>query len=146
MPKYSLTLIDAYGRTTSKLLEVEEQALLADYVTLAGALMTELAAITDLGLVRMDLIIPIDESFAVTAGANKDTGGTFSGYLDAVPFKKASLKVPGIKPSKVAGDGTIPLDDVDVAAWLARYEAGAGDLMLSDGEQIDTWLSGTLDK
>lgn len=141
----SLTLRDAYGRTTVKLLECETQLLLADYITLANNVIPELLAITDLGLVKADLIIkemqtPTDPA----AGANVDVGATFSGWLTGEQGKKASLKIPGIKAALVDPDGSVPLTG-DVATYLANYEDGSW-LELSDGETIDTWISGTLDR
>jgi hypothetical protein len=147
MAKFSCTFLDAYGRTTKRLVEVETQALLADYVTVAGTFVDAVGDVTDLGLVRIDLIVEdITAGFAVTDGANVDTGATFSGILYDKGGAKASLKVPGIKPALVSVDGTVDIEGVAVAAYLALYEQDGGVLLLSDGEQIDAWLSGVLDK
>jgi hypothetical protein len=146
MPYFSLSFVDAYGRQASKRIEVEELTLLADYQAAATAIAGDLAAITDLGLLRMDLVISMGEDFAVTAGANRDTGATFSGYLYGGEGKKASWKLPGIKPAKVDADGSIDITDTEVKAMLDRFLQASGNLMLSDGEQIDSWISGTLDR
>jgi hypothetical protein len=144
--KLSLTLVDAYGRTTKRIIGMEDQALLADYETAAAALLTDLAAVSDLGVVKADLIINVSgaEQTDPVAGANVDVGGTFSGWIALGDGKKASLKVPGIKPALVSADGTIPIVD-DVADYLANWET-TGDFNLSDGEQIDSWIRGALDK
>jgi hypothetical protein len=140
----SVTMNDDYGRETRKLLEMESQVDLATYGTVAAAMLTALQAVTDLGVVRADLILPgIASGFAVTSGANRDTGATFQGYIDGGDGKKASTKVPGIKPALVDADGSIDITGV-VATYLAAFET-AGDFRLSDGETIDSWIKGTLD-
>lgn len=143
---FSFTLVDAYGRTTSKRIEVESQALLGDYQTLCTALVADLQAVTDLGLVRAEVTIPMTDSFAVTAGANVDVGATFSGWLYGALGKKASWKLPGIKAAKVNADGTIDIAEADIEDVLERFLQASGDLRLSDGEQIESWIAGALDK
>jgi len=144
MPYYTCVLGDAYGRRTVKRLEVEEQALLVDYLAVALAVATDLEAVTDLQLIRMDLTLSMEQSFDVTAGANVDVGGTFSGYIDGGDGKKASHKVPSIKAALVDPDGSIPIEGA-VSDYLDNFLT-AGDLMLSDGETISAWISGTLDR
>jgi len=143
---FSFTLVDAYGRTTSKRVEVEPQALLGDYQTLCSAVVADIQAVTDLGLVRAEVTIPMTDTFAVTAGANVDTGATFSGWVYGTPGKKASWKLPGIKPAKVEADGTVDITEADIEDVLERFLQASGDLLLSDGEQISSWISGALDK
>lgn len=144
----SLTLVDDYGRQTRKVIEMKDLTLLVDQITALEAVITQLAAVTDLGLVRADLIYEgAGTPFAVTAGANVDVGATFSGYLEAGNGKKASTKVPGIKAALVDDDGSIPLDDADMEDWLELFvEDTPYTLMLSDGETIDYWISGSLDR
>lgn len=143
--KLSCTFVDAYGRTTSRVYGMEDQILLADYVTAASAFITAQQAVTDLGLVRADLIIPLSgEEYAFTAGANVDVGGTASAWLDIGSGKKASMKLPGIKASLVNTDGSIPITGV-VATWLLEFET-AEDFNLSDGEQVETWIRAALDR
>lgn len=149
MPYFSLTLADDYGRTTRKLIEIVAQTTLADYVTLAGAFMTHLEAVTDLGVIRCDLVIDdIDTGFALTSGANVDVGATFSGYIHGGGNgKKASLKLPGIKATMLNGDGTVDLADAAIIAFLAYWlDATPEDMLLSDGEHISSWIRGKLDK
>lgn len=143
----SLTFEDSYGRRKRKLIEIENQALIADEIAIAVAVSTALEAVTDLALVRCDIIIQaVDEGFAVTAGSNVDVGATFSGVLEDSNGKKASFKLPGIKASLVDTDGSVPLTGA-IATLLAFFETGTPyDLGLSDGETIDHWIKGTLDK
>lgn len=146
MPKLSVTLIDAYGRTTHRVYGMEDQALLADYTAAAAAFLTDLGGVSDLGVVRADLIINVDgvEATDPVAGANVDVGATFSGLIVDGNGKKASAKVPGIKASLVSADGSIAISGA-TASYLANFEDEA-DLNLSDGEQIDSWIRGSLDK
>ena len=141
----SCTFQDDYGRTTKRLYEMDSQILLADYDTAATAFGLALADVTDLALIRADLIVPaIIPGFAVTSGANVDVGATFQGLVEGGNGKKASVKLPGIKPALVSDDGTVAITG-DIATWLAEFE-DAADFMLSDGEQIDSWVKGTLDR
>lgn len=145
MPKLSVTLVDAFGRLTTKIVEVEEQALLADYVTIVGAFITALEGVTDLGVQRVDLIIPqTGHTSAAADGSNVDVGGTFSGLLAGGEGKRASHKVPGIQTALVDADGSISLIGA-VDTYLAQFLT-AGDLMLSDGETMESWDRGILDR
>lgn len=146
--QYSFTLVDDYGRITHRTFEADQVALLADQITALENVINQLAAVTDLGLVRADLVyVGAGTGFAVTAGANVDVGATFSGYIEAGNGKKASTKVPGIKAALVDPDGSIPLDDADMEDWLELFVHDTpNSLFLSDGEDIDYWIRGTLDK
>lgn len=143
--KLSCTFVDDHGRTTKRVYEMASQTLLADFETAAQAFFVAYAAVTDLGLVRADFIIPVvDPSFAVTADANVDTGMTAGGWIQDGNGSKASTKVPGIKYSLVDGDGSVPITGV-VATYLAMFE-DAADFELSDKEQIDSWIRASLDR
>lgn len=142
--KLSVTMDDAYGRTTTRVYGMEDEALLANLQTSAAAFLTALEAVTDLGCVKANFIIPVTSpEFAETAGANVDVGATASGWIDA-GMKKASLKIPGIKASLVAADGSVA-DAGATATFLNLFESAA-DFNLSDGEQIDTWIRAALDR
>lgn len=142
----SCVFIDSRGRHTNRRYEVETQTLKADYGTLATAFAAEIEAITDLGLVSVTLLRPLGVSFAVTANANVDVGATFNGLVTGGEGKQASIKMPGFKMALVDGDGSIDLDDADVAAFLDRFLTAAGDFLLSDGEQMASWTKGSLDR
>lgn len=142
--KLSVTMDDAYGRTTTRVYGMEDEALLANLQTSAAAHLAALEAVTDLGCVKANFIIPVTSpEFAETAGANVDVGGTASGWVDA-GMKKASMKIPGVKASLVDPDGSIPITGV-VATFLALFE-DAADFNLSDGEQIEAWIRAALDR
>jgi hypothetical protein len=145
MPKLSVTLIDAFGRTTNRRYEIEEQATLVDYNDAVTAFIARLGAVTTLGVVKADLLIP-QTGFAssAAAGANVDVGATFVGWIEDGAGKKASHKVPGIDQTLVDGDGSIDLTGV-VATYLGSF-VGTEPWLLSDGEQISSWIDGILDK
>jgi len=124
---------------------MEDNILLADYVAAVTAFAAALEDVTDLGLVRADININVPAlTFAAVADSNVDVGATASGWLDTATPKKASAKIPGIKMSLIASDGSMPITGV-VATYLALFETDAG-FNLSDGEQIDSWVKGSLDK
>jgi hypothetical protein len=58
--------------------------------------------------------------------------------------KKASFKIPGIKLSLVAADGSVA--DAGATATLLDLFEDADVYNLSDGEQIETWIKGSLDR
>lgn len=142
--KLSVTMEDAYGRTTTRVYGMEDQALLADYITASTSFLAALEAVTDLACVKASFIIPLaDPTWDVVAGANVDSGATASGWVDAGQ-KKASMKIPTIKPALVGSDGTVAITGA-VATFLAEFE-DAADFNLSDGEQIESWIRAKLDK
>jgi hypothetical protein len=144
--KLSLTLADAYGRTTKRVVEIGSEDTRAEMVAAAAAFSALLEAVTDLQLVRADWIVQaVDAGFEVTSGANVDVGGTVSGFLTDGNGKKGSLKIPGIKAALVQADGSLDLTDEDLAAYLAQFEA-LGNCYISDGESVASWIKGVLDK
>lgn len=142
--KLSVTLADAYGRTTTRVYGMETQATLAEYITASTSFLAALQAVTDLACVKASFIIPLaSPEWAVTAGANVDVGATASGWVTAGQ-KKASLKVPAIKPALVGSDGSVAISGA-TATFLAEFE-DAADFNLSDGEQIESWIRAALDR
>lgn len=142
--KLHLTLDDAYGRTTHRVYGMEEVTTLAQMQTDAAEFLAALENVTDLGCVKASISFDVTSpEFAETAGANVDTGGTFSGWIDA-GMKKGSMKIPAIKPALVGSDGTIAISGA-TAIFLALFE-DADVFNLSDGEQIEAWIKGKLDK
>lgn len=140
-----ITLQDSKGRTTKRTIGMETEATLAGYTTNITAFAAALDAITDLALVKVVLAIDVTgDEFAVTAGANVDVGGKFSGWLDTVPSRRASLGLPGIKDALSDSDGSIA-DAGVTATYLDLFETAAK-FSLSHGFQIDTWVKGTLDR
>ena len=144
MTKLMITFDDAYGRTTSRTYGMEEVTTLAQMQTDAAELLAAIAAASDLGVVKASIQIPVTSpEYAETAGANVDVGATFSGWVTAGQ-KKASMKIPSIKPALVAADGSVAISGA-VATFLALFE-DADVFNLSDGEQIEAWIAGSLDR
>lgn len=142
----SLQMVDSMGRTTTKRIEMKPDVLLADMILAGQAVVDALEDVTDLGVVRGDIVIKAAlTGFAVTEGANVDVGATFSGYIEGGNGKKASHKVPGFKASLVNEDATITLDGV-TATYLGKFVDPGYIAMLSDGERIDAWIKGALDR
>ncbi len=142
--KLHVTMDDAYGRTTSRVYGMEEETTLAQMQTDAAAFLTALEAVTDLGCTKATISFDVTTpEWAEIALASVDRGGTFSGGITAGQ-KKASLKIPGVKLSLVAADGSIA-DAGATATFIGMFEA-AGVFTLSDGETIDSWIRGALDR
>jgi len=142
--KLHLTLDDAYGRTTTRTYGMEEVTTLAQMQTDAAELLTALEAVSDLGCVKARISFEVTSpEYAETAGANVDVGATASGWV-VDGQKKASMKIPSIKPASVETDGSVLIAGV-VATFLALFE-DADVFNLSDGEQIDTWIRASLDR
>lgn len=142
--KLHVTYDDAYGRTTSRVYGMEEVTTLAQMQTDAAAFLAAMEAATDLGCVKARISFEVTSpEWAETALASVDRGGTFSGWIDAGQ-KKASFKIPGVKLSLVAADGSIA--DAGVTATLLNLFEDAAKFNLSDGEQIETWIRGSLDR
>lgn len=142
--KLHVTMDDDHGRITHKVFGMEEETTLAQMQTDAAELLAALEAVTDLGCVRARISFEVtNPTWAEQTDANIDTGGTFSGWVDAGQ-KKASMKVPGIKYALVGSDGSIAITGA-TATFLALFE-DADVFNLSDGEQIETWIRGSLDK
>jgi hypothetical protein len=139
-------LVDSAERLKRMRVQMAEQLDLAAYLAVGVAFLTELQVVTDLGVVRWDFVVrDASAGFAATAGSNIDTGATFVGYLADKGGMKATLKIPGIKMSFVQPGGRIPVADADIEDVLELFLEDAS-LLLSDGEEIESWIAGTLDK
>lgn len=142
--KLHLTLDDAYGRTTQRTYGMEEVTTLAQMQTDAAELLSALAAASDLGCVKARISFDVTSpEYAETAGANVDVGATASGWV-VDGQKKASMKIPSIKPALVAADGSVAISGA-TATFLALFE-DADVFNLSDGEQIESWIRASLDR
>ena len=139
----NITLVDSYGRLTTKRVETTD-ALLAGAKTSIGNYATALNALTDLELVRVTYSEVDDAAaFAGTGTSNVDVGATFRVKL--ADGALAPHKIPGFEIGHVGGGGGIDPADVDVAAYFALYATG-GTLRMSDGEAVDSVVSGQLDR
>jgi hypothetical protein len=139
-------MIDAQGYTTNKRIELATQVDPADYLVVADQLATDLAAVTELQIIKLQVIIPVAGPPYGLVGANSyvDKGCTITGLVDGGGGKKASVKVPSPEAGFVNPDGSILLTGA-MATFLAHFEA-AGDCLLSDGEDIASWIRGLVDR
>lgn len=144
-----ITMEDGFGRSTGKRIEMTNQLLLADYVANAELLLSYLDEITDLSIVKA--VIQTDDGLDFNTKdpgtSNIDVGATFTGWVGGVAGKKASHKVPGINLGKVGPLGVIDVTDIDIAAYLDLFgDPPDNKFRVSDGEYIDSWIAGVLDK
>lgn len=140
----AVTLVDDFGRTTTKRFEAEA-ATVANAQTYTDALLTALAAISDLGHVKAVFEVPLTITTPVAAGtaSNIDVGATLHTILASA--KGYGMKVPGIKYSLVGADGRVDVADAAITTWLALF-ASASHWNVSDGEHIVSVTYGELDK
>jgi DNA-binding phage protein len=145
---FSITLVDSNTRRTHKRIYLEPLASTAEYIAAAAGYVAALQPLTDLALERIDLVWEaITTGFAGQAGSNIDVGATFSGVLHEKNGARASHKVPGIKAALTDGMGGVPIDEPDVETYLDQFvDAADPQFLLSDGETMEAWERGILDK
>lgn len=141
-----IVLVDSMKRRTTKEIETETDilanAILA--VSAEGALLDDLAAVSDLGVVTTNYSNKdATGAYAAVDPSNVDTGATFRLLLDDGAI--VAYKIPGFKQSLAAGDGSIDPDGVEVQAFFANFEA-AGSFKLARGRNVVEVLSGQMDK
>lgn len=146
LPSVSLTLLDKQGYTTTKRFELVAGEC-ADLLVVAAALATDLAAVSECQVIKATMLVEVPGApfGAVGAAAYVDKGCTITGWVDGVPGKKASVKIPSPESTFVDTDGTIKIGEALMVTFLAHFLDG-GDALLSDGEDIDSWIGGKVDK
>jgi len=123
---------------------MEETTTLAQMQTDAAEFLTALAAVSDLGCVKGSISFDVTSpEYAQVADSNIDTGATFSGWIDE-GMRKGTMKIPGIKYSLVGADGSVAIAGA-TATFLALFE-DADVFNLAHGNQIESWIKGSLDK
>ena len=138
----TVTLVDSLNTQVTKRYECEATTLTQAAIDV-GLLITDLEAVTDLGVVSVTYSEKdVSEASAAAANSNVDEGATFR--LRLADGGIASHKVPGFPIAKVGGNRAIDPTDADVVAYFENFEA-AGTFTLSDGEVITAILSGTFD-
>jgi len=144
MPLYPLgfTLKDAYGRNTTRSFLLDDVTFAAAQVN-ANLFAIAYQDVTELQLTEARLTDVVTYAGAPQAGSNVDVGATFSVQLET-PNKTAAVKVPGIIAGAINTDGSIDLAETAVAAYIAFYESGL--VTASDGETVESFIKGTLDK
>ena len=145
---FTVTLIDADMRTTTRRFQLVEGSVPADAVTAIGTFITALKAVTNCGVVKATLLVPVDPTpTAGASGSNVDAGATVTGWITQY-LKKGTVKWPDPDSGARNGDGSIKLADTHVAAFLELFEATGGIMQVSDAEVImeGGWIKGKLDR
>lgn len=140
----TLRLRDSFGRETTKRVETTATVLAnaVDAISGVGGYLTELNAVTDLQFISAVFSSKDDTgAFAGAANSNADVGATFT--VLTTTGKRASHHIPGFPLSLVGAGGQIDVAGAAVVAYFENFVSGI--LRLSDGEQVSSILSGSLD-
>lgn len=139
----TVQLVDSLGRVTTKTYETETEVLATAQANVAS-LITDLEAVTDLGVVSVTYSLKDDtEASAAGAGSNVDEGATFRVRLN--DGFVAAHKIPGFPISKAIAGGAIPIDDSDVENYFDNF-VPAGLFTLNRGNTVSELISGQMDK
>ena len=145
--RVDVVLEDDYSRQTRKsfeLAEISDVDAGAEFIAgraVAVALVTDLAALTEMRILSWEISERVAYSDSVTTGANVDEGLTL--VVRKPDNYKAILKVPGPINSVFDAEGKADITDASITAYYANFTA---DVTLSDGELATELLSGRLDK
>jgi hypothetical protein len=143
MPDFQATvkLQDAFDRRTTKRFEGD----FADFATAQAAIIAlvfDLDALSDAQVVAYSVGQKSDYAGSLVAGANLDSGITLS--VMKTDSEKAVLKVPAPDLAVVNADGTVDITNAEVVAYVDNWITGTW--YVSDGEEVDSLLSGKLDR
>jgi hypothetical protein len=150
MPEFSATfeLVDAYNRPSRKtFVTVADMADFDAAATSAAALFVDLAVLTEMRVLAYTISQRVSVTDAVTAGANKDEGVTFT--LRKSDNFKDDIRIPGPINAIFDDNGNVitePALPVAVSDFLANFADGTGDWTFSDGEQWTEFVIGKLDQ
>ena len=137
----TLTFLDAYNTKTSRSYHITAADFAAARLIATNNLTTIQAIV--LGAVIKETLAEQNFIGGVPgAGANVDTGATFT--WDMGSGKTASTNLPMPVPAIINVDRSINLADANVLAWTANYTDG--DILVSDGEVVQSVIHGELDK
>jgi hypothetical protein len=141
----TMRVVDAYGRTKTKRVDlVATDAALAE--TAAATVIGAFASVMEGHIASATISGMNDYAGAAAAGSNVDTGVTVSCQLAGRP-ERAPLKWPTPDPAIFNGDATLNLGNAAVQAVEALFVTATPAIAtISDGETIDSFLSGKLDK
>lgn len=113
-------------------------------ITAAQALQVDLSALTELDVLSFFIAYEETVSDTVTTSANVDEGASLT-VSKVGTSKRGNMKVPGPMQAVRNGDGTIDVANALVTDFITNFQAG-GDFLISDGEVVDSVISGKLDK
>jgi hypothetical protein len=139
----TFTLLDAYGRTTTRRFG-NNRALLADALTDSAAMLALLEAVSLSAVSKYSIAqVSAVASPSPEAGANNDAGATIHCRMENA--KLVGLKVPAIDPAIVEADGTVLVTNEDVAALVGAFATGEH-WRISEGNYIVEPVYAELDK
>lgn len=141
--KVSIELTDAANRKARKVYETQDLVDVAAANTAAAGLVTDLEAVTGAKVLAYTVSERTVVTDSVTSGANVDEGLTISGYK--ADNYQTVVRVPAPETATWLADGTVDMSNADVQAYLGNFQS-TGDFTVSDGEVIDSWIGGKLDK
>lgn len=130
----STTLQDDAGVKTPQnvYFTTDDASTLAQLITYAQSIMTDLDPVTDSLLIKgrlwVDVAVPGGLKVAPVDGGDNEETGLFTLSLTATPSKSFGVDVPAIPNSKLEADGkTINQADTDIAAWITKLtSSGTG--------------------
>lgn len=137
----SITLQDAFDRRTTKRFEGD----FADFATAQSAmvlLVADIDALSEAQVIAYNVGQKSDYAGSLVAGANLDQGITLS--VQKTDNEKAVLKVPAPTLSVVNADGTVDITNALVTDYVDNWITGTW--YVSDGDEVDSLLSGKLDR
>lgn len=143
MPDFvaTISLQDAYARRSVKRFEGDFVDF-ATAETALDALIVDLDALSEAEVYSFTCGRKTGHTGSLVAGANIDSGITLS--VMKTDGEKAVLKVPAPAPAVVNGDGTVDILNALVTAYVDNWITGTW--YVSDGEEVDSLLSGKLDR
>lgn len=150
MPEFQVTyeLVDDYNRSGRKtFLTASSTADFAAAAAAAAALAVDVAVLTEMRILAYSVSQRIAYTDAVTAGANRDEGVTFT--LRKPDNLKDDIKIPAPINSifdELGNVITSPSLPAAVSDFLDNFADGTGSFTFSDGEQWSEFVKGVLDK
>ena len=139
--RQTLTFKDAFNGKTTRTFYLSA----ADYTTAradADSNLTAIQAISLGGVIKDELTERTDVAGVPGAEANIDVDATFNWDLGA--GKTSSTQLPMPVYSIINSDRTVDVTNVNVVAWTDGYTSG--NILVSDGEVVQSVIGGTLDK
>lgn len=139
--RFSITFKDLFNGTISRTFALAS-ATQIDADTISAATLSAVQGLTDLAVVKTELVQ--FTNIVATAGANANIDRGMTSQFGLGGPKQASINFPSPVISVVNSDRTINQADGLVSALMALYLSG--DLLVSDGEVVVDVLGAVLDK
>lgn len=136
-------LTDDYGRQTRKSYQSQDFIDFPTAMVALTNLVTDLQAVTELGVVRTYLTEETVIAEAPASGANIDAGMSLT--VVKADTKKATIKVPAPPASVINPDGTVDLTATAITDFVGNFQSGGG-WTVSDGEIVTSVVKGSIDK